>query len=151
MAGNRDTIARPYGAYNFGVRVNGVNAGHFTHCSGLDVEITPIRYREAGAGQIIHHFAGPVRHALVTLRYGVTDSFELWEWFSAGMQGRTEHRNVTISLLDMDGVTEKVHWNLFNAWPSRWRGALFDALSDEMAIESVSICYARIERDPPGR
>lgn len=151
MPRDESGLERPFGAYNFSIRVDGIDAGHFTTCSGLEVRVTPIAYREAGAAQVVHHYAGPVHHGQVRFDYGVTDNAQLWEWFTEGLRGQTDFRNVTVSVLDVDGVTERVHWNLIKAWPSAWRGVLFDALGESMAIESLSLCYTTIERDPPGR
>ena len=148
--GNPGTPVRPYSAYGFVVRVDGVPAGHFTSCTGLEIDITPIAYREAGANQIVHYFAGPVRYSPVTLHYGLTDSPELWDWFMTGLKGETNYRNVTVAVLAPDGAKESINWPLLRAWPCRWGGVGFDTLSHAMAIESLTIAYAQLERDPPG-
>ena len=45
----------PYRAYNFKLDIAGVTEGHFTECSGLGVKIETIKYREAGAAQVVRH------------------------------------------------------------------------------------------------
>ena len=51
------TFIDPYRAYNFKLQIQGVTEGHFTQCSGLEIEVQPIRYREGGA------HAGRARHS----------------------------------------------------------------------------------------
>ena len=89
---------------------------------------------------------GPVEYADVTMRYGLSSSRELWDWFLTAVQGTVERKNVSILMLDSDGVQEVMRWNLLNAWPAEWRGASLDALSHEAAIESLTLVFESLER-----
>lgn len=136
----------PYRAYNFKLDINGVTEGHFTACSGLDVKVQPIAYREAGNNQVVHYVPGRLEYGAVTLHYGLTSSAELWEWFMTVVRGRVERRNISVILLDSDGSTEVMRWNLQNAWPCEWRGAALDARGREVAIASLTIVFSELER-----
>lgn len=136
----------PYRAYEFKLLIDGVTEGHFTECSGLGVKVDAIRYREGGNSQVVRRIPGQVEYADVTLRYGLTSSSELWDWFLTSVRGEVERKNVSIVMLDADGVTEVLRWNLLNAWPAEWRGAMLDALSHEVAIESLTLVFDTLER-----
>ena len=82
----------------------------------------------------------------VTLRYGLTSSRELWDWLQSAAQGRVERKNVSILMLDSQGTSEVMRWNLIDAWPSEWHSASLDALSREVAIESMTLVYDTLER-----
>jgi phage tail-like protein len=135
----------PYRAYNFKLVIQGVTLGHFVQCTGLGVRVQPIRYQEGG-GHTVHQIPGPVDFGDVTLRYGLTSSTELWTWFMAGVEGRVERRNVSVLLLATDDVTEVTRYDLINAWPSVWRGAPLDAMSREIAIESLTLVFESLQR-----
>jgi phage tail-like protein len=49
-------------------------------------------------------------------------------------------------MLDTDGVTEVLRWDLINAWPSEWHGAPLDALAREVAIESLTLVFESLQR-----
>ena len=49
-------------------------------------------------------------------------------------------------MLQTDGVTEVMRWDLINAWPAEWRGAPLDALAHEVAIESVTLVFESLQR-----
>jgi phage tail-like protein len=134
----------PYRAYNFNVLLQGI-AATFMSCSGLEVEIAPIYFREGGAGQVVHALPGQVRYGAVTLSYGLTSSAELWNWLSPP-SGVPQVRNVTIAMLDSAGATEVMRWDLTRAWPSRWRGATLDAMSQELAIEELVLVFDTLRR-----
>lgn len=140
------TYVDPYTAFNFKMEILGVTEGHFTEVSGLGAKVTPIPYREGGNSQVVHYVPGRTEYSEITLRYGVTRSRELYDWFMAGVKGKVQRKQLSIVLLDSDGSTEVMRWNLFDAWPSEWRGSLLDAHSQEVAIESLTLVSERIER-----
>jgi len=136
----------PYRAYNFKLDIQGITAGHFTECRNLHVSVAPILYREGGGGGVVRKLPGPVEYGDVVLRYGLTSSRQLWDWMTTVVTGAVERKNVSVLMLDTDGVTEVVRWNLINAWPSEWRGAPLDALNKEVAIESLTLVFESLER-----
>ncbi|MCB0257254.1 MAG: phage tail protein [Anaerolineae bacterium] len=136
----------PYRSYNFKLEVGGVTQGHFTECSGLSVNIDPITYREGGSQQIIRHLPGPVDYAAVTLKYGVSDSRELWNWLMKTAAGEVERRNVSVVMMDSQDANETMRWNLFDAWPSEWQGAALGGSDNALAIESLTLVFDSLER-----
>ena len=136
----------PYRAYNFKLEIQGVAEGHFTECLDMDIAIQELEYREAGTSQVVRKIPGRTEYASLTLRYGLTDSTDLWSWFQQSVKGAVERRNVSIVLLGPEGVNEALRWNLFNAWPSRWRGMPLGTLSREMAIETLTLAFDTLER-----
>jgi phage tail-like protein len=145
-AAQAGTTVDPYRAYNFKLEIQGVTEGHFTECTGLGVKVDAIAYREGGVNQLVRRLPGRVEYADLTLRYGLTTSADLWQWFMSAVKGKVERRNVSVVMLDADGVTEALRWNLIQAWVREWRGALLDALGREAAIESVTLVYEALER-----
>ncbi len=137
----------PLRAYNFKLVINGVTEGHFTECSGLGIKVHTIKYREAGQIGSVRSLVGPVDYADVVLRFGLTQSRELWDWLMQSVQGSADRRNVSIIMLDSTGVEETMRWNLLNAWPCEWRGAPLDALERTVAIETLRLTFDRMERE----
>ncbi len=140
------TIIDPFRAYQWKMLLLGGIVGHFTECTGLGATVEAIRYREAGNAQVEHRVPGHVRYQDVTLRYGLTSSHELFDWFMTSVNGNPARQEVSILLLDSAGTSEVMRWNLIGAWVSSWRGAVLDALSQEVAIESVTIVYEYFQR-----
>jgi phage tail-like protein len=136
----------PYRSYNFKLEIQGITQGHFTACNGLDIRVEPIRYREGGANEVVRVLPGPVEYGDITLSYGLTASHDLWDWLMTAVKGKVRRKNVSILLLDADGATEVMRWNLINAWPSHWQGTMLDTLSREVAIESLTLVFETLER-----
>lgn len=141
-----DTWVDPFRAYNFKLMIQGVTEAHFTQCTGLGIKVHALEYREGGANQVVQKIPGRVEYANVTLHYGLTASAELWNWFLTAVAGKVERKNVSIVMLDADGTTEVMRWNLMRAWPSEWSGAPLDALAREVAIEKLTLVFETLDR-----
>lgn len=136
----------PYRAYNFKLIIDKVAEGHFTEVSGLGVKVERISYREAGNSSIVRAVPGRVTYSSVTLRYGLTESKHLWDWIMATVGGRVDRRTVHILMLDPSGIAEVMRWTLTNAWAEQWHGAVLDAMSHELAIETLVIAHEGLQR-----
>jgi len=144
-ASSANAYIDPYRAYNFQMNILGITEARFTEVSNMEIKVNPIAYREGG-GQVVHYVPGYVEYGTVTLRYGLTKSRELWDWFMKGVKGKVERKNVSIILLDADNTTNVIQWNLIQSWPSHWRGSMLNALEQEVAIESLTLVCESIER-----
>jgi phage tail-like protein len=140
-------VVDPFRAYSFKLLINGVTEGHFTEVTGLGVKVERISYREAGNSSIVRAIPGRVTYSAVTLRYGLTASHDLWDWLDLAVQGKVSRRNVTVAMLDPSGVKEVVRWNLSQAWPEEWYGAPLDAMSRELAIETLVLAHEGLGRE----
>jgi phage tail-like protein len=139
--------AEIYRAYNFVLDIPGFEASYFSEVSGLSVSVETIEYREGGGGLEVRKLPGRVRYGDVTLKWGMSESKELWDWLMATTQGTFERRDVSVILLKPDGQPpEHTRWNLFNSFPSDWRGAHLDALGNQVAIETLTLAFERLER-----
>ena len=138
----------PYTSFHFAIDINGVTEGRFVECSGLEVDVEAIKYREAGAKQIVRRLPGRLEYADLTLRYGMSRSMQLWQWMQASIAGTVERRNVSVVMFGHDGATEVMRWNLRNAWPRSWRGAPLDALGNQVAVETLVLVFEELERVP---
>jgi phage tail-like protein len=77
----------------------------------------------------------------VVLRRAITRSTDLYEWRRQVVAGRDDRRDVTIRQLSAPGGRLVNEWTLVNAWPRRWSGPAFDALSDDIAYEEIELMF----------
>jgi phage tail-like protein len=142
-----DQVVDPYRAYNFKLTFQpGITEAHFTEISGIGINVVAIPYREGGMRPSILSVPGYVEYSPITLRYGLTSSHELFDWFMTAVNGKVQRRNVSILLLDSDSVAEVMRWDLVNAWPSQWRGTVLNGMAREVAIESLTLVYETLQR-----
>jgi phage tail-like protein len=135
----------PYRNYNFLVEIDGIRQAGFSDCTGFGADSAPIEYREGGMDTAVRKLPGLTKYNNITLKWGLSDSRELYDWFRDVTRGRIQRRNGSIVLLDVDGQ-EKLRWNFFDAWPTKWDGPDFSAKGTDVAIETLELAVERVER-----
>jgi len=131
----------PYSGFNFWVEWDGIVHAGFQECSGLTATRNVSDYRE-GTDKSLgkRKVPGLNDYPNITLKRGVTDNQEMWEWHKILQNGETVRRNLSIILADHKGE-EKIRWNLENCWPTSWNAPDFNSTSDEVAIETMELVH----------
>ena len=135
----------PFKAYRFLVEIDGIVQAGFSECSGFGSNVEVVEYREGGDPTTVRKLPGKATYPDIMLKWGVTDSRELYDWHLAAVNGQIQRKNGSIVLLDDTGQ-ERVRWNFFSAWPSKWDGADFNAKGTDAAIDSLTVSCERLER-----
>jgi phage tail-like protein len=138
-------MADPYKNFRFLVEIDGVVQAGFSDVSGFGSNVEVIEYREGGDAATVRKLPGKVSYPDITLKWGITDSRELYDWHLAAVNGAIQRKNGSIILLD-DAAQEKLRWNFFGAWPSKWDGADFTAKGNDVAIDTLTVSCERVER-----
>jgi phage tail-like protein len=139
------TRVDPYRGFNFLVEIDGITQAGFQECGGLDSSTAVVEYREGADANHTRKLTGLNTFSAITLKRGITDSDELWQWRLTAVEGRTERKNGSVVLLDEKG-TEKIRWNFTNAWPSKWTGPAFNSTGNSIAVETLEITHEEIAR-----
>src|SRR5579872_4906611 len=100
----------PYRDFRFLVEIDGIVQAGFSDCSGLGSSVDVIEYREGGDPTTVRKLPGRATYPDITLKWGVTDSRELYDWHAAALKGDIQRKNGSIILMDDKGQ-EKVRWN----------------------------------------
>ena len=135
----------PYRAYNFLVEIDGITRAGFRECSGLDSASDPIEYREGNEARTARKLSGLMKFSNITLKWGVSDDVELWEWHKKVADADIERKNGSIVLMDETG-TEKARWNFVEGWATKWTGPSFNATGNEIAIDTLEIAHEGLTR-----
>lgn len=135
----------PYKDFRFQVEIDGIASSRFLECTGLGSEVAVIEFREGGDPTAVRKLPGRASFSDITLKRGITESRDLYDWHRSLLQGQIDRRNGQIILLD-DAGAEVVRWVFSEAWPRKWEGPELNALSNELAIETFVLACESIER-----
>lgn len=135
----------PYKNFKFLVEIDGIIQAGFSECTGFGSEVESVDYREGNDPITVHKLPGKVTYPDITLKWGKTDSTELYDWHYAVVSGQIERKNGSIILLNEVG-DEKGRWNFFDAWPTKWEGPGLNATANEVAIETLTVTCERLEQ-----
>ena len=139
------TRVDPYRNFSFLVEIDGITQAGFSDCSGFGASTDPIEYREGGETKTVRKLPGLTKYPNITLKWGLTDSRELYDWYRDVVNGKIARKSGSIILLDLEG-NEKVRWNFFEAWPTKWDGPDFTAKGNDVSIETLELAHERVER-----
>ncbi|MGD9081398.1 MAG: phage tail protein [Desulfobacterales bacterium] len=134
----------PYNAFNFLVEIDGVTVAGFSECSGLTTETDIVEYRNGDEEITVRKLPGLRKYTNIALKRGYTDSKELWDWRKKVIDGLTERKPGSITLLD-EARNPALTWNFREGWPSKWEGPTFNAKNNEVAIETLEIAVEGLE------
>ncbi|MDO8649153.1 MAG: phage tail protein [Candidatus Peregrinibacteria bacterium] len=133
---------------NFRVEIDGVIVGGFKEVSGVESEVEVIEEQDAGLATL-HKRPGKVKYGNIILKRGfVNDPARedaLREWYKKVLAGTTDRKSISIIYLDRAG-NEVMRYNLFEAWPCRWKAPELNSKGDTTATESIDFCVEKVER-----
>ncbi len=138
-------IQDPYKGFRFRVEIHGIQQAGFTECSSVGSHIEVVEYREGGDVASVRKLTGKVSYPDITLKWGMTDSQDLYEWHRQTAQGNVQRQDGSVIQLDDTG-NEKLRWNFYKAWPSKWDGPAYSAKGNDVSIETLTLSCERVEK-----
>jgi phage tail-like protein len=133
----------------FAVEFQGVIVGSFQECTGMGSENEVVEYKASGPkGQyVIHKIPGRLKWNNITLKRGITDAMDLWDWRKKVEEGKVEEarKNGSIIMFDQTGK-EVARWSFENAWPNKLTGPSANAGENASAIEELEITHEGYKR-----
>jgi len=124
--------------------------GAFAECTGLEATMEPKVIKEGGRNDGALQRVGPVSHATVVLKRGMTATRDLWQWFSLVSGGAySRRRSATVTVSDQAG-NPVLAWKLRRALPVRFKAADLNARGTEVGIEELHLAHEGLSLASPG-
>jgi len=133
---DKETIS----TYFFMVEIDGIQIDRFMGCEGLEMESTVYEIEEGGLNTSTHKRIGHNRYPNLILKKGINRNSELLKWYQKNINGDFERKNISVILMD-SSLEEIKRWNLFRAFPCRWKGPSLDVSDNKFAVEMIEIAY----------
>lgn len=134
----------PYGQFRFVVEIDGVEAGAFQKCDGVDWSVDVIEYRDS-LSPWGRKRRGQTSIGNIKLTKGYTTSSALWGWCEEIMNGKFGRRTGAIKLL-ADDKSEVLSYDWYEGFPCKWTGFRFDAGSSAQMVEEIEFAIEGIYR-----
>jgi phage tail-like protein len=138
------TLQDPYKGFRFRVEIQGIQQAGFMECSALGSHLEVVEYREGGDFIHVRKFAGKASYPDITLKWGMTDNQDLYNWHLAIVKGAITRQHGSVVQLDDTGA-EKIRWNFYNAWPSKWDAPAYNAKGNELSINTLTLSCESVE------
>jgi phage tail-like protein len=137
----------PYKNFRYFVEIDNIIQAGFSEATIPDSTQEPIEYREGNDPTTPRKLPGLRKYGNVTLKWGITDSLELYKWRKLVEDGKIDKArcNVAIVLMDEEG-NPKARWTFENAWPSKYDAPDLNAKGTDVAIETLEIVHEKMDR-----
>ncbi len=140
----------PVLSFNFGLEIQGTVTGYFTEVSGVGSEHEVVEHKavDEKGHEFVQKIPGRLKWGDITLKRGVTDKMDVWDWRRLVEEGKMKdaRKNGSIVIFDRN-YEELARWNFTNGWPSKVSGPNIKADSNEFAIEEMTIVHEGILRE----
>ncbi|HEV3037489.1 MAG TPA: phage tail protein [Candidatus Angelobacter sp.] len=153
----------PFTAFNFSIEINvpffagaPLCSASFSECDGLDMTMDVKTIREGGNNTQQIRLVGAVNYGQVTLKRGMTNNFDLWEWFDAQQHGTPEQLrkdlrgDADVVILAADHQTEMVRFILKKCLLTKLKAPALNAKDGMVAIEELQLTYESMTLKRPG-
>jgi phage tail-like protein len=139
----------PLIGFNFRLEIEGKLAGYFTEASGIGSEHEIVEHKvvDDSGHEIVQKIPGRLKWENVTLKRGITDALDIWDWRKLVEDGKMGDARTNCSIIMMDRNYEDVaRWDFVNAWPSKVSGPSVKSDSNEFGVEEVTLIHEGMVR-----
>lgn len=135
----------PLRNFRFRLEIDSIQQAGFSEVSGFDITVDPIDYREGPESTHVRKLPGLTKYGNVTLKWGITDSTELYDWHRQIVDGDIQRKNVAIVVIDESGQ-DKGRWEIVEAWPTKYDAMDLNAKGNDVSIETLELCNEGVQR-----
>lgn len=132
--------------FKFILEVDGLQTG-FSEVSGIDQKVKEIPYREGTfPANTVAKLPGLTEYGNITLKRGVTDNMDLYNWINDITNGTIERKTVTLTVMN-DANDPVAIWKMIEAWPVKYNVNEFKGDGNEITIETLELAHEGMTRD----
>jgi phage tail-like protein len=148
-------LAYPFTAFNFRVEIDvepvakEICRAAFSECDGLEMTMDVKTIKEGGNNGAQIRVAGLVGYGTLTLKRGMTATYDLWKWFDAVVRDPSLRGNGEIVLLAPDR-SERVRFIVARCLPVKLKAPPLNAREGMVAVEELQLAYESLALKPAG-
>jgi len=142
-----NTQPHPFTTFNFAIEIKvdpisqRVCDAAFSDCDGLEMTMEAKTIREGGNNTRQHRLTGPVAYGQLTLKRGMTGTFDLWDWFGQVSSQPSLRADAEVVMFAGDGTTVLMSYLLTRCVPIKLKAPAMSAASGGIAVEELQLAY----------
>jgi len=132
----------PLRIFYYRLEIDGIEQAGFSKVTIDDLSTDPIEYREGDDPSTVRKLNGLNKYANITLKWGITDSTGLADWYQlvvddAILLGDAQ-RSVVIRVHNEVGE-DKAAFEIVKAWPCKYDPSDLNATGNESAVDTLEL------------
>jgi len=131
----------------FRLEIDGVGTASFSEVGIGETETSAIDYREGTDPLHVRKLSGLTKYGNITLKRGVTDSMELYNWHKGIVTGQIQANRKQVAIVVQDEAgSDEARFVVSEAWPTKYSASELNAQGNEVLIETLELANEGIER-----
>ncbi len=135
----------PLRNFRFRLEIDGIQQAGFSEVTVPDTTTDVVEYREGTEITTVRKLPGLTKYGNLSLKWGTTDSMELYNWRKQIIDGNIQRKNIAVIVVDEAGH-DKARFEFVNAWPSKYDPSDLNATGNAVAIETLEIVHEGMTR-----
>ncbi|MFP3643358.1 phage tail protein [Paraburkholderia sp. SIMBA_054] len=141
------TRTDPLRNFRFRLEIAGITEAGFSEVTVADTTTDAIDYREGRDPPHLRKLSGLTKFANVTLKWGMTDSMDLYQWHADTVEkGSIANRKTVVVVVIDEGGADKARFVVSNAWPIKYTPGALNGKGNDVMIETLELANEGIER-----
>lgn len=139
----------PLLGFKFAIEVGGKVGGYFSEVNGIGSEHDIIEHKCVNdkGQEITQLIPGRLKWTEITLKRGITQNLEMWEWREQVELGQMDQARANCSIIMFDRESKPAaRWDFERAWPKKVTGPNVKADSNDFGIEEMVIVHEGMKR-----
>ena len=142
-----DRVGHPFSAFNFAVEItvpglpDELCSAAFAECDGLEMTMDVKTIKDGGNNATLVRLPGQLAFGTLTLKRGMTASFDLWDWFGAVVRDPSLRASGEVVVFAPDRSTERARFVLGRCLPTKLKAPPLNARDGAIAIEELQLAY----------
>jgi phage tail-like protein len=137
----------PIRNFRFRLEIDGLQAAAFSEAAIGETTTEAIDYREGTDPMHVRKLSGLTKFGNITLKRGVTDSMEIYNWHKQIMAGQIQSNRKQVAIVVVDEAgSDKARFVISEAWPMKYDPSDLNAKGNEVIIELLELVNEGIER-----
>ena len=137
----------PLRNFRFRLEIEGIQQAAFSEVAIGETTTEAIDYREGTDPMHARKLSGLTKFGNITLKRGVTDTLEIFNWHKQIMAGQIQanRKQVAIVVVDEAGA-DKARFVVSEAWPTKYDPSDLNGKGNEVFVELLELVNEGIER-----
>jgi phage tail-like protein len=143
MAARKDPLRN----FRFRLEIDNITQGGFSEVAIAETSTDAVDYRTGDDPPHARKLPGITKFGNVTLKWGFTDSTELWKWYAAIVAGQIAANRKTVNIIVQDeSGADQARFTISNAWPVKYHPTDLNAKGNDVYIETLELANEGFER-----
>ncbi len=137
----------PLRNFRFRLEIDGIQQAGFSEVTIADTTTDAVDYREGNEPTHFRKLSGLTKYANVTLKWGITDSLDLYKWHAdiVATGSFLNRKKVIVVVIDEAG-SDKARFVINDAWIIKYTPGPLTGKGNDVMIESIELANEGIER-----